>query len=209
MAACELSEDSFWREERARLIGTHPGFPDAAHELGLSEAVAHAFVLVLSRLPRSNRHDFADVFLAERSSPVQPPPDEQVRSDPRSRLAIGASIALLVAELAPSALMSERVVDLLTAAAQGDDLTATPPIAVAELRKTIARIRLDIGLEDWSAPDTAAAFAIAEVLDPAGDSVAVKEVAARAAWAAVESWPQARVLGFLLEVDRILDVRSA
>jgi hypothetical protein len=41
------------------------------------------------------------------------------------------------------------------------------------------------------------------VLDPAGDVVALQEVVARAAWAAVETWEPPRVLAFMLELDRI------
>src|ERR671922_1740745 len=93
-------------------------------------------------------------------------------------------------------LRSERVLDLLHGAAQGDDLTRTPEPAVSELRKTIARIRFEAEPED-------AALALAEVLDPASDIVDLKAVLARSAWAAVETWEPARVLGFLLAVERL------
>jgi hypothetical protein len=89
-------------------------------------------------------------------------------------------------------------------AAQGDDLSRTPTAAVVDLQKAIARVRFDIELEDPSDPHAAASLAVAEVLNPAGDIVALKAVAARASWAAVESWDQPRVLGFLLRLAVVL-----
>src|SRR5262249_37633193 len=47
--ACELAGDRFWRDERGRLIGMHPDWPEAAFLLGLREEIAHALVLALSR----------------------------------------------------------------------------------------------------------------------------------------------------------------
>jgi hypothetical protein len=67
---------------------------------------------------------------------------------------------------------------------------------VTELRETVARIRFEAEPED-------AALALAEVLDPASAVVDLKAVLARAAWAAVNTWEPPRVLGFLLEVDRL------
>ena len=64
--ACTLAEDRFWRDERLRLIGSHPDWPDAAYLLDLGEELAHALVLVLSRLPVSRRRAFADAFYSER-----------------------------------------------------------------------------------------------------------------------------------------------
>ncbi|HYZ78525.1 MAG TPA: hypothetical protein VE596_14250 [Gaiellaceae bacterium] len=49
-------------------------------------------------------------------------------------------------------LRSERVLDLLRGAAQGDDLTRAPEPAVSDLRKTIARIRLDVELVETREP---------------------------------------------------------
>jgi hypothetical protein len=40
--ACLLARDRFWKDERRRLIGTHPDWPDAAHLLDLEEEPAHA-----------------------------------------------------------------------------------------------------------------------------------------------------------------------
>src|SRR5436190_23409521 len=57
--ACKLAGDRFWRDETARLIGSHPDWPDAAHFLRREEEVAHALVLVLSRLPGRARRAFA------------------------------------------------------------------------------------------------------------------------------------------------------
>ena len=197
--ACELAEDRFWRDEQRRLIATHPDWPDAAQFLELEDELAHGFVLVLSRLPASRRADFAGTFYAERSRGHA----GWVPSDPRVKLALAAAVVLLIIELATPDIRRERIVDLLRGAAQGDDLTRTPEPALTELRKAIARVRLDVELEDPSDPRAAASLAVAEVLDPSSEIVAVQEVVARAAWATVESREPPRVLGFLLEVDRL------
>ena len=63
--ACELAGDRFWRDPKRRLIGTHPDFPDVAWLLDLDANVAHALVLVLSRMPAEGRRSFADVFFEE------------------------------------------------------------------------------------------------------------------------------------------------
>jgi hypothetical protein len=117
--------------------------------------------------------------------------------------ATAAAVALLVLELACDVLDTARIRDLLQGAAQGGDLSRTPPPALAELRKAVARVRMDVELEDPAHPRGAAALAVAEVLDPAGEVVAVQEVLARAAWAAAETWEPPRVLAFMLELDRI------
>ena len=197
--ACELARARFWRDEKRRLIETYPDVPDVAPLLELEEELAHALVLVLSRLPSGVRRPFADAFYRKRRGRSGKLPD-----DPRRRLALAAGVALLVVDLVGDPLRSERIVDLLQGAAQGDDLTRTPEPALAELRKAVARVRFDLTLEDPVDPRAAAALAVAEVLDPAGDGVALQEVLARAAWAAVESWEPPRVLGFLLDADRIL-----
>ena len=193
--ACVLARDRFWKDDVRRLIGTHPRWPDAGWELELPEELAHALVLVLSRLPETHRRGFADAFYAARRS-------EQVELPPEAWLVVAAGVALLVVELL-GALVNERVVDLLQGAAQGDDLTGTPGPALDELRKTVARIRFDVGFEDPSDPQGAAALAVAEVLDPSSEVVALQEVLARAAWAAVASWEPRRVLRFLLDADRL------
>jgi hypothetical protein len=189
--ACSLARDRFWQDERLRLIGTHPDWPDAAFFLELDEALAHALVLVLSRLPESRRRGFAEAFYEERRGRGASRP-----TDAAAQLALAAAVILEVVEILEPRLRSERVLDLLHGAAQGDDLTRTPEPAVSELRKTIARIRFEAEPED-------AALALAEVLDPASDIVDLKAVLARSAWAAVETWEPARVLGFLLAVERL------
>jgi hypothetical protein len=114
-------------------------------------------------------------------------------------------VALLVVELADRPeLASDRIVDLLVGAAQGDDLTRTPEPAVAEFLRTIAGIRFGVDVDDPADPRAAAATAILEVLDPSSEVVALQEVVARAALAAFESWEPPRVLAFLLDVDRAL-----
>jgi hypothetical protein len=196
--ACLLARDRFWRDERLRLLGTHPDFPDVATLLELEEELAHTFLLVLSRLPAGRRPEFAQAFYRERSRNRA----GWLPSDPPVRLQLAARLALPVVELATEGLRNERIVDLLHGIAQGDDLTRTPASAVEELQKTVARTRLDLGLEDLGDPRAAAAHAVVEVLDPAGDVVSLQAVLARVAWAAVESWEAPRTLSFLLEADR-------
>lgn len=123
--------------------------------------------------------------------------------DGRLRLALAAAVALRVVEiLERDEIAGERVLDLLHAAAQGDDLTLTPPLALDEIKKAVAHVRLDVGFDDPTDPRGAVAHAIAEVLDPSSEVVALQEVLARSAWAAVTSWERPRVLGFLLDVER-------
>jgi hypothetical protein len=201
--ATELARDRFWRDERQRLIGTHPNFPDAAILLDLNEELAHALLLTLSRLPEERRLPFAQVFFDERHGG-----DKEVPNDPRQRLAVAASVALLVVDLAVDQLKRERIADLLSGAAQEDDLTRTPATAVVDIQKAVARVRFDIELEDPGDPRAAASLAVAEVLIPAGDVVALKMVVARAAWASVESWEPPRALAFLLQLATALSPRD-
>jgi hypothetical protein len=202
--AAALARDRFWRDEQLRLIGTHPDFPDVTMLLDdLNEALAHALVLTLSRLPKDRREPFAEVFFAER-----PGGKRKIRNDRRHELAAAAAVALLVLELAVPELRGERIADLLEGAAQEDDLTRTPAAAVEEIQKAIARVRFDIELEDPSDPRAAASLAVAEVLNPAGEAVALKAVVARASWAAVESWEHPRVLAFLLQLAVALRARE-
>jgi hypothetical protein len=197
--ATELARDRFWRDERQRLLGTHPDFPDVEMLLDLNEELAHGLVLALSRLPKERRRPLAEVFFDERRGG-----DQKIPDDPRLRLAAAAAVALLVLDLAVDPLRNERIADLLAGAAQRDDLTRTPTAAVVDLQKAIARVRLDVELEDPSDPRAAASLAVAEVLNPAGDIVALKAVVARASWAAVESWEQPRLLAFLLQLAAAL-----
>jgi hypothetical protein len=166
--------------------------------LELEDELAHAVLLVLSRLPAERRPDFAEAFYRERSRNRA----GWVASDPPVRLQLAAKVALLVVELAGQDLQNERIVDLLHGIAQGDDLSRTPAPAVEELQKAVAKTRFDVGLEDLTDPCAAAAHAIVEVLDPAGDVVSLQALLARVAWAAVESWEASRTLAFLLEADR-------
>ncbi|NUR78140.1 MAG: hypothetical protein HOQ28_17870 [Thermoleophilia bacterium] len=197
--ACELARRRFWRDEHERLIGSPPDWPGAALPLDLDEALAHALVLVLSQLPAASRRPFAEAFYDARLGPPSARP-----RDRRTQVARAASIVLEVFDLIENPLVhDDRVLDLLQGAAQGDDLTATPAAALEHLRRVIARIRLDVDYGDPANAEGAAALALAEVLDPSSDVVDVKEVLARSAWAAVASWEPARVLAFLLAVDRL------
>jgi hypothetical protein len=217
--ACALAVDRFWGDDRARLIGVHPDWPDATYLLGLREEIAHALVLVLSLMPRFERLAFAETFFEERAGAGESS-DVQSRfatvfhsrlpGTYRLRLAVAAQIALLVLDLTESAaLQEESVVDLLRGAAQGDDLTVTPEPAVDRLRRTVATVRFDPALEDDSDPHAVASLAVVEVLDPSSDGVALKEVLARAAFATVECRPKAQTLGFLLRAEEIFSDLSS
>lgn len=196
--ACRLARDRFWKDELRRLVGTHPDWPDAAYFLALGEELAHALVLVLSRLAVAGRRGFADAFYDGRTRG-----DGWFTDEPRERQAHAADVVLrLATRVEPE--IDERTLDLLHGAAQGDDLTRTPAPAVAELRKTMARVRFDIDFEDPANPRGAAALAVAEVLDPSSEVIDVKEVLARSAFAVVETGGAAAALGFLRDVDRLL-----
>jgi hypothetical protein len=203
--ATALARDRFWRDEQLRLIGTHPDFPDVTMLLDdLNEELAHGLVLTLSRLPEDHRTPFADVFFAEHRRG-----QTRIPNNPRRQLAAAAAVALLVRELAVAELRTERIADLLAGAAQEDDLTRTPASAVAEIQKAIARVRFDLELEDPIDPRAAASLAVAEVLNPAGEVVALKAVVARASWAAVESWEHPQVLAFLFQLALVLGPGNA
>ena len=197
---CLLARDRFWKDGLQRLIGSHRDLPELAGlVLALGEELAHALVLVLSRLPAARRRGFADAFYERRRGGAAEMPEE-----PRLRLALAAAIVLSLAEIVDSDLYDERRVDLLQGAAQQDDLARTPGPAVDQLRKAIARTRLEVDFDDPADPRGAAAFALTEVLDPSSEVIDVKEVLARSAWAAVETVDEAAVLRFLLEADRLL-----
>jgi hypothetical protein len=194
--ALELARARVWRDER-RFVRTVADVEDSAPLLELDAGFAHAFVLVLSQLPEAARRPFAQSFYAQRARTTT-----TERYDP---LSVGAAVGLLILELTEQPdLQAPRIVDLLEGAAQGDDPALTPEPALAEIRKIVARIRLDLDLEDESAPHAAAAIAVAELLDPSSGMVPLQEVVVRAAWAAVRSWGPANVLRFLLDVDRLL-----
>ena len=112
---------------------------------------------------------------------------------------------LLVLDVAnEDELFGERIVDLLHGAAQGDDPSRTPEVALAEVRKAVARIRLDVDHDDPGSGQGAAALALAEVLDPSSETVDVQEVLARASLATAEHRTAPGALAFLLEVDRLV-----
>lgn len=199
---CEIAADRFWRGRR-RFVATHVDLDEAvvAGLIPVAPELAHGLTLVLSRLPERERYDFAEAFLELRADAGVDWPET-----PEGRLRAAAAVALLVLELTrDEGLRSARIVDLLTGAQQGDDLTLTPGPAVDALRKVIARVRFDVDLQDEDLPRSAASIAVVEVLDPSSDAIDLKEVLARAAWAAVESWERPRVLSFLLEAARLLD----
>jgi hypothetical protein len=199
--ACLLARDRFWKDERRRLIGTHRDWPEVAELLlELPDEFAHAFVMVLSRLPVARRRGFADAFYEQRRRGRTWLPDE-----PRTQLAVAAAIVLSAVDIVDDpAISDERTLDLLQGAAQGDDLTQMPEPAVAALGKTIARLRLEFELDDPADPRGVAALALVEVLDPSSGAIDLKEVLARCAWAVVETMEPPRVLRFLLEVDHLL-----
>ena len=198
--ACVLARARFWKDERQRLIGSHRDWPDAAYSLELDEEFAHAFVLVLSRLPAPQRRGFADAFYEQKCRGPGWAPD-----DSQTRLAHSATVVLKFAEKAKQPdLYDERTLDLLRGAAQGDDLTRTPAPVLNVLRNAIRRIRLEFEPGDPADPRGAAALALAEVFDPSSGEVDLKEVLARVAWAAVETLEAPEVLRFLVEIDCLL-----
>jgi hypothetical protein len=198
--ACLLARDRFWKDERQRLIGTPRDWPDVPELLlDLTEELAHALVLVLSRLPANRRRDLADAFYEQRRSSARSLPD-----DDRIRLAVAAAIVLKVARIVGDPMYDERTLDLLQGAAQADDLTRTPAPAFAALGKTIERIRVEYELDDPADPRGAAALALAEVFDPSSGVVDLKEVLARSAWAVVETLEPSEALRFLLDADHLL-----
>lgn len=195
--ACLLARDRFWQDERRMLIGTHPEMPDAAYVLDLRDELAHALLLVLSRLPMSQRGEFAERFYERAHGRTFMP-----SFDAHTRLSLAATIVLHVGDVIdfPEA-GYERVLDLLRGAAQGDDLGRTPAPAVEEVSRTVTQLRSEP--DDVTDPRDVAAVALAEVLAPSSEGVDLQEVLARCAFAAVETWESRRVLDFLLEVDRL------
>jgi hypothetical protein len=196
--ACQLARDRFWRDEHHRLIGTHPDWPDAAYFLDLSEELAHALVLVLSRLPVAHRSGFADAFYESRAAAAW------LDDEAEERLERAAGIVLRVLDVLAFEICDERTLDFLRGAAQGDDLTRTPAPAAEQLRTAIAQMRLEAESQDPSDPRGVASLAVVEVLNPSSGVVDLKEVLARCAWSAVETRHETVALGFLLEVDGLL-----
>lgn len=198
--ACRLARARFWRNGNERFTGTHPDWPDAAYFLDLEETFAHAFVLLLSVLPASDRLAFAEAYYDVRRSS-----DRDIALDPRTQLMLSAATILQVIDVIERPdICTARILDLVEGAAQGDDLTNVASTAVDEVRKAVARVRLDDAFEDQTDPSAAAALALAEVLDPGGEMVSFKEVLARCAWAAVKSRTRPQVMGFLLTADGLV-----
>ena len=197
---CELADEGVLGPDERVFITTSPVIDEAAGTeiLPLESELAHALVLGLATMPEATRRPFADRFFAARTGRHAFWAPEA----PYARLAIAAFVALLVIDLAAPHVQGVRVLDLLNAAAQGDDLSLTPEPALAELRKVVARTRLDLGLEDPLDPRSAATTAVVEVIDPSSGEVALQEILTRATWAAVRSWEPERVLDFLLAADR-------
>ena len=202
--ACELARARFWRDDSRRFIETSQDVADAAPLLDLEEELAHAFVLVLSELPVSARLRFAERFYAER----EPRFGGWTLATAESRLAVAAAVALRILDLTERPELGDlRVVDILEATAQRDDLSLTPDTAAAHIHETVAQVRTTVaraGDPLRPAPAAAAATAVVEVLDPSSETVALQEVLVRAAWAAVQTWEPERVLAFLLDVDRVV-----
>jgi hypothetical protein len=189
--ALELAGYEPFERDARMFIATIPDIEEGAEFLDLGPEVAHALVLALSSLPDELRPGLAERFYEERRPP----------REARPALAAAATAALAVAELTGRAdLQSERVVDLLTAAAQGDDLSVTSEPAQVEVAKAVARARLDLSLENELSAQSAATTAVIEVLDPSGGVVSLQEVLLRATWAALRSWAPGRVVDLLLAV---------
>jgi hypothetical protein len=187
--ALELAALEPFPRDEWMFIATVHDIEELAEFLDVGPELAHALVLALSTLSEAWRRDFADRFYAERR-PTDGAP---------TPFAAAAAAALAVLELTD--LQSERLVDLLTGAAQGDDLSLTPEPALTEIRKTVARARLDLRLEDQLTARSAATIAVVEVLDPSGGVVSLQEVLLRSTWAALRTWPPERVIDLLVAVD--------
>jgi hypothetical protein len=190
--ALELAGYEPFERDARMFIATIPDIEEGAEFLDVGPEVAHALVLALSSLPDELRPGLAERFYEGAPAAAR---------GARPALAAAATAALAVAELTGRAdLQSERVVDLLTAAAQGDDLSVTSEPAQVEVAKAVARARLDLSLENELSAQSAATTAVIEVLDPSGGVVSLQEVLLRATWAALRSWAPGRVVDLLLAV---------
>jgi hypothetical protein len=180
------------RPDEALFLKTDKDVQEYASLLEVEPELAHALVLMLRSAPKAKRRELATAFYSARQR-------SQMR---RSPLAVAATAAARVVELAePPSLRTERVVDLLTAAAQGDDLTSLPQPAAAELGAQLSDAVRDLASADSLDPGAAAGRAVVEVLAPASGEVALQEVLLRATWAALRSWSDTAVVGLLAEVD--------
>jgi hypothetical protein len=202
---CELADDVFWQDVRARVLQTHPEIEETPHELGLAPELAHALVLALAQMPWHPRREFAEAFYDLRGSNNPSRPWAQPRGEETDRRALAAKALLLTIDLAPAPLRTERIVDLVEATAQRDDLTLTPPEAFVDL----AAWADPVASADLSDIEAVVGGAIVETLVPAGDAVALQEVLARVVWAAVATFEPTRVLDLLLKLDRAAEETAA
>ena len=190
-----LARMRVWRDVERSFITSVPDLWDLDSLLELDVELAHALVLVLSRLPASRRRELADRFYERRTGHWPSPPAATARA---------AAVALMVLPLTQRPdLDTERIADLLTAIEQGDDLALTPPQAIADVQKAVVRARLDIDLEEQLEPNAAATMVVVEVLDPSGDVPAFQALLLRATWAMLETAGFDGALDFLLAVDAL------
>ena len=193
--ATRLTSLRIWRDVERSFITSVPDLWDVHHFLDLDLELSHALVFVLSRHPAARRRELADRFYARRTGHWPSAPDATRRA---------AAVALMVLPLTQRPdLDNERVADLLTAIHQGDDLALTPPRAIEEVQKAIARARLDLGLEDQLEPRSAATTAVVDALDPAGDEPPFQALLMRATWATLETAGVEGALELLLAVDAL------
>jgi hypothetical protein len=192
-----LARKRVWRDVERSFIATVPDLEDVSFLLQADVELAHALVFVLSRLPKVEAREFADHFYERRTGCFRT----------ATHLSTGsraAAVALMVLPLTQRAdLANDRIADLLTAIQQSDDLSLTPPAAVEEVQRAVARARLDLDLEDQLDPRAAATTAVIEVLDPSSGMPALQEIVMRATWATLQTTGIAGVLEFLLDVDAL------
>lgn len=192
--AVALAAAQALRPDEDLFLTTDEDVQEYASFLELEPELAHALVLVLRNAPKARRRELAAAFYSARRN---------VRM-PRSPLAMAATAAAGVVELAePPSLRSERVVDLLTGAAQGDDLTSLPKPTADELGALLSAAVRNLASSDPLDPGGAAGRAVIEVLAPASGDVEPQEVLLRATWAALRSWSEAAVVRLLVEVDSV------
>lgn len=194
--ALRLARKRAWQDVERCFIATVADAEEAAPLLELDVELAHALVLVLTRLPQADRRAFAEAFYARRR------PDRR-RSPPPAAERAAAVAALVLPLTGRPDLEDVRVGDLLTALEQGDDLDVTPETSLTAVRKAVARARVDLALEDQLDPQAAASLAVLEVLDPPGDVPALQEVLLRATWAVLQRRGADGALEFLLASTRL------
>jgi hypothetical protein len=200
--AVELAAARTLRPSDQLFLATDRDVEEHAAFLDVEPELAHALVLALRDRPKARRLELAIAFYAARRQSGRRDPLDWEPPPRRPALAVGATAAARVVELAePPSLREERVVDLLTGAAQGDDLTSLPQPAAAELGRVLSAAVSDLASSDPLEPGAAAGRAVVEVLAPASGEVGLQEVLLRATWAALRSWDDAAVLALLVETD--------